>query len=497
MIKNKVKNHLQKRFIALILILAGIRVFIFNAAFPICNNVDESAHLDMVYKYSTCHIPKKGLENYDSKSLELIILYSTPEYMTYAPLNESMSTPHGKLPGIKQTKEFHDILNSYSRQINHETGSFPVYYLWAGMWWKFAELIGLSEVNLIYLIRFLNVPVFIAMVWIAFLTGKTIFPDNNFMQKGLPIMVAAFPQDMFYSISNDTISPLLFSLSLLMLMKILFEDKPLGFYFAAAVVIALAFLNKVSNITMLALLGPVILLKLRQITTEKKTKENIFRMFILLTVSVIPLCFWLIRNYIVLGDITGTTIKNAYLGWTPKSFGQIWHHPIFSLSGISFFLGKLTKTFWRGEFMWHLKTIASKIFDSLYIISTGIFLLVSFVSLFRNRDVKERIILQISFILIAASVAMLAVLSTLYDFGKCWNPSREHPYFTSGRLIVTTLMPFLIIYLYGLEKVLAMLKNRFNPLIFVVLLAAAITISEIILTWQIFASPYNWFHLML
>jgi len=36
---------------------------------------------------------------------------------------------------------------------------------------------------------------------------------------------------------------------------------------------------------------------------------------------------------------------------------------------------------------------------------------------------------------------------------------------------------------------------RLDPLVVVVLIAAAITFSEIALTVEVFHSPYNWFHL--
>jgi hypothetical protein len=280
-----------------------------------------------------------------------------------------------------------------------------------------------------------------------------------------------------------------------MLMKILLENRKSGFYFCTAVVITVAFLNKISNITMLALLGPVIIFKLRQVISERKFKENLFRLVILMGVSIIPLCLWMTRNYIVLGDITGTTAKSCFLGWKTKSFGQIWNHPIFSFSGIMFFLSKLTKTFWRGEFVWNLKSISCEYFDLFYVISTGFFVLASLISLFREKNEKERMILEVSFILAAASVIMLAVLSVRYDYGRCWYPSQEHPYFTSGRLIVTALVPFLIIYLNGLEKMLSILKVRFNPLILVVIIAIAIMLSEVILSLKVFESSYNWFHL--
>ncbi|MBN1787972.1 MAG: DUF2142 domain-containing protein [Sedimentisphaerales bacterium] len=492
--KREIKNGQNNKFLITILLLAGIRVFLFNAVFPIFNNVDEPAHLDMVHKYSRGHIPENGIENYDRRTLQFMLLYGSPEYLSDIRTKKNSPMPWDD-PNVTQTQDFQNALNANLANINHETGSFPVYYICAGICWNIGKLLHLSDWNLIYLIRFLNVPVFIAMVWVAYLTGKTLFSNNNFLQKGLPIMTAFFPQDMFYSITNDAISPFLFSLSFLMLMLILFENRNLWFYFCTAIVISAALLNKISNITMLALLAPAILFKLHQSITQKQLKEDLPKLLILTGVSIIPLILWMTRNHIVLGDITGSAEKNSFLGWSAKPFGQIWNHPIFTVSGLAFFLGELTKTFWRGEFVWHLERIASKYFDLFYVASTGFFILAAFLALFKNKDKKSRTVLVVSLILVFASVSMLAILSTLYDYGDCWYPSQESPYFTSGRLIVTTLIPFLIIYLYGLEKVLKMFRIKFNPLIVVIALAVAITISEIILSFPAFASPYNWFHI--
>ena len=47
----------------------------------------------------------------------------------------------------------------------------------------------------------------------------------------------------------------------------------------------------------------------------------------------------------------------------------------------------------------------------------------------------------------------LALLSIQFDFGNCINPSREHPYFTSGRLLSGALIPFAVVYVYGVSWV--------------------------------------------
>ena len=39
-------------------VVGAARVFLFSAAFPFFNNVDESPHFDLVHKYSRGHVPK-------------------------------------------------------------------------------------------------------------------------------------------------------------------------------------------------------------------------------------------------------------------------------------------------------------------------------------------------------------------------------------------------------------------------------------------------------
>jgi hypothetical protein len=47
----------EKKVILILCVLAGLRVFVFAAAFPFFNNVDEQAHFDLIYKYAHGRIP--------------------------------------------------------------------------------------------------------------------------------------------------------------------------------------------------------------------------------------------------------------------------------------------------------------------------------------------------------------------------------------------------------------------------------------------------------
>ena len=106
-------------------------------------------------------------------------------------------------------------------------------------------------------------------------------------------------------------------------------------------------------------------------------------------------------------------------------------------------------------------------------------------------DNRQRFAVGASFSLLAVSVLFLGTLSIIYDFGECWYPSKKSPFFTSGRLMSGVLLPFLLIYLNGLERLFRKTKTI---LIIVIFIAALILTSEVILSWDIFKSPYNWFH---
>jgi hypothetical protein len=93
-----------------------------------------------------------------------------------------------------------------------------------------------------------------------------------------------------------------------------------------------------------------------------------------------------------------------------------------------------------------------------------------------------------------AAVAFLALLSIQFDFGNCINPSREHPYFTSGRLLSGALIPFAVVYVYGVSWVCRRI-NTALPLIVLGLIVVFVTTSEILVNRVVFVSEHNWFHL--
>ena len=77
----------RKERIAVLLLcaIAAARVFLFSAAFPFFNNVDERRHFDLVMKYASGHLPR-GAELISPASLPYLSRYASPEFLT-APEN--------------------------------------------------------------------------------------------------------------------------------------------------------------------------------------------------------------------------------------------------------------------------------------------------------------------------------------------------------------------------------------------------------------------------
>jgi hypothetical protein len=103
--------------------------------------------------------------------------------------------------------------------------------------------------------------------------------------------------------------------------------------------------------------------------------------------------------------------------------------------------------------------------------------------------------LQFAFWSIVSAIGFLAFLSIIYDFHDCFYPSREHPYFTSGRLMLGALIPFSLLFVYGLDRLMSGLKVPSLRSVVLVGMILFMVGTEIMNDWPVFGSEYNWYHL--
>jgi hypothetical protein len=170
------------------------------------------------------------------------------------------------------------------------------------------------------------------------------------------------------------------------------------------------------------------------------------------------------------------------LRWTRKPFSDWWSHPIFAPGGFWTFWLEWMADFWRGEFVWSGRRLASPAAAVFYWSSSTVLPGRSGISAlrhFKNNAMMERA-LRFSLGCVLAAIAFLGLLSVSFDFGKCLYPSPAYPYFTSGRLINGALIPFVLLYARGLDLLFNRVKSPWPKFLALVVIVLGVTISEII-----------------
>jgi hypothetical protein len=479
-------------------LFAALRVFLFSAAFPFFNNVDERRHFDLVMKYASGHVPR-GAELISPASLPYLSRYASPEFLAAPESFEGgYYGPLWTHPAEEVAPTLAALEEIWGKTPNQECSQPPLYYATAAFWFNIGQWIGVKGGSALYWIRFLNVALIPAVVWLAYAAARIVLPDQIAMRVGIPLLVAFIPQDAFYGIENDVLSPICFGAIFICLVRWFREDGPpfiLGI--VTGLSIAAAYLTKLSNLPLIFVAAVAIAYSCFWRARSRKMRDAIPALIALVCCAAIPIAAWIFWMKSNFGDFTGAASKAQLLGWTAKPFSDWWSHPIFTLSGSWTFLSELIASFWRGEFTWHAHRIGSKEMDLFYVLSSLGFCLTVVVSLLRNRtktvEEAQRRALWIAVACFIAPILFIGFLSLQFDFGNSINPSRERPYFFQGRLMAGAMIPFAMAYVYGLNRLLRAVPALVLAAVGVIVIA--ITVSEFFVNSVAFASAYNWFHM--
>jgi hypothetical protein len=481
--------------------VAGLRVFVYAAAFPFFNNIDEQSHFDMVMKYSRLQMPA-AMEHYSQESIPYIVNFGSFEY-----LNKPDQYPHGKFPpplwlfppseGL--SRYFARTTLHWQSLINYESAGGPLYYVVAGIWTDLGRWLGLEKIYLLYWIRFLNIPLAAALVWLGYMAARMVFPGNRCSRLGVPLLLAFFPLDIYYAIQSDSLSPLCFGAAFIGLARLLQTDAPsprLGVLTGLA--LAAVWLVKISSLPLVGVAVLAVMIKTSSLARAGRLRAALPVLALLLICAALPIAGWCLWSRQAFGDLTGSSAKIQLLGWTRKPFLDWWQHPIFTPSGLLTFWSETMATFWRGELVWCGRRLALPAVDVFYWISSLLLPGVAMVSLFWKPSgvtAVQRQVLWLSFWSFVASAAFLGLTSIAFDFGGCFYPSAAHPYFTSGRLLCGALIPFLLLYVHGLDKAFGPIKNGAARMLVLGGIVLFMAISEWIIYLPVFSSEYNWYHL--
>jgi hypothetical protein len=491
----------QERLIVwLLCALAAAHVFLYSAAFPFFNPIDEILHFDTVIKYSHGHVPR-GIEHLDPDARLYIIYYSSPEYWVGPEhyRTGAYPTPPWLLPKEKSDAILQVQDANMQQVIDDENAQPPLYYFLTGLCWHVGQALGLSDSFLLYGMRFLNVFIVGAVVWLAYLAGRVLFPDQPFVRLGAASLAAFLPQSAFYAIENDALSPVSFGLAFYCLLRWLRGDE-LTFRLATGTGLALAatYLTKLSNLPLLGVSAVIVGLRVWQLQLAGGLRRALPALAVFLGCALVPVACWMTWMKIHFGDFTGEAQHVLAQGWIRKPFGQWWQHPIFTPSGFWTYLSTLLAHFWNGELYWHGRPLSSRALDVFYtLLSLGALggTLVGLLGPAGNLTAFQRRVLWFCLASFISGIVFLGALSLPYDYQACVQPSRAHPYFSSGRLILGAVVPFFLMLLYAMDVALKAVAARWaRPLVLGGLILFMIS-TEIASNRAIFTSEYNWFHL--
>ena len=489
----------ERELVAFLCLLAAIHVFIFSAAFPFFTNIDEPAHFDLVVKYSHGHVPR-SLEPVSADSAVYLALFSSCAYFGTPDKfpDGKMPPPPWSQPIEKMRRDLAVNAAGWSAQKNYESPQPPLYYALAGSWWRVGQWCGLRSGGLLYWLRFLNVLLVAVLVWLGYLAARMIFPDERFLRLGVPALLAFLPQSAFYSIENDVMSALCFGAAFLLLLKFLNSEKP-GVRLGAAAGLALAatYLTKIVNVPLIAVSLLMLFLKIVNLMKAKQWRAAWPAFLTLGLCAGVPAGLWMTWCKFNYGDLTGSTVAIQYWNTIAKPLGEWWHHPIFTLRGSWTFLSDLLSKFWQGEFKWHDQPMTFQSVGIIYaLLSIGFVLLALANVCLAPAGVTslQRQTLWFGFGCLIASVVFWGGQSIIYDFTNCPNPTPQYPYFSTGRYLMGAVIPFLLLFVRGLDRAL----NRFGDAAKFSALAAMILFmlaGEIATDWPAFSNEFNWYHI--
>ena len=480
----------EKKIVLLFCIVAGVHVFIFSAAFPFFNNVDEREHFDLTIKYSLGHVPR-GEETFSPESAPCLSLYDSSAYFGVP--------PPWKQPVEITRMDLAAKTTAIESQKNYESAQPPLYYALAGFWWNVERRLGFEDGTLLYGLRFLNILPVVILVWLGYATARMIFPQNSLVRLGVPALIALIPQSAFYSIVNDVLSPLCFGAVFICLLKLRRAEIPsVSLGTATGLALAATFLTKMTNLPLLVVAFAIAALKILQLVKSKKLRAALPSLASLFFCPALPMAAWVAWSKNYFGDFTGSQSKAAHFGWTLKPFGEWWRHPIFSTYGVWTYLSGQLATFWQGEFWWHDRPMSRLPANVAYTMISLILLATACAQMFRHQKTanpQQHDALCLSLACVAATLGFFAFLSVIYDFHDGLNPSRALPFFRAGRMMLGALIPFLLLFLYGFDQLLKPLKSYRTRLLILSGMILLMLTSEIATDWPVFSNQYNWFHL--
>jgi hypothetical protein len=489
-------------FLAILCAAAAARVFFGSAALPIFADTDEDAHYDLVNKFARGIWPSERVTFFDDDTLKTLIYNGSPEYQSAPKISEErpllLPPVRDRLAEAATRSYIHQQYEHLRHKPNHEAYEPPVYYALAAVWSDLCPSFGRPNTSpvywalAVYWVRFLNAPLFAGLVALAYAFCRPQLGRDAAL--GVAALTAFFPNTVYFTISNDVLSPVVVLLALLLLIRWVESEEPARrLAVAAGLAVAAALLVKLSNASILVVTAVAILVRAWR---TRPIAKSLFAAWPLVLSAAVPLVAWGLRNWLVLGSWTGTRGRMLVRELTPKPISEWLDHPLFTLTGTRTFLRALCVSLFRGDSIWWGQTEHYLPTENFFLIAASILPVAGLAAALKRgkREPGTRLTVGLCAVVVAATVGQLAFMSLLFRFKPgAFAPSEEFPFYAFGRLAGGAMVPFLALYAIGAQ---ALVGRR----TFLFAAAIAATIAMMVLGQWAFleptlASQYNWFHL--
>ena len=415
--------------------VAALRVGLLGAAFPFFTNVDEHRHVDMVLKYARGYVPRPGLDAYEPGMGALLALHGSPEY--HARPGERVARPAARLSDAARSRRIAASERLLHGGPNLEAFGPPGYYAVAGAWLALGRALGIDEHGAgFFWIRLPGAVCLGLLVWIGGALMRRIAPRDPVLRLGVPLLLAAFPQDVFHYVTNDALSPTIAGLGFAWIVALARQPDrgPLAWALAGGIAAA-AVLVKYTNVALLGAYvatGVAVLARSRAGAERRRVAVRQASMWMAFG---LPLGLWLLRNQLLFDSPTATATKVEWLGWGSRPLSEWSAHPFFTPSGIVTFVGELVSRFWRGEVVWNRAELAHPAVDTLYVLTSLLAVGLVAAGLIARRRAAGGLPEVAALATLGAAVATMVAFSLVFSFHETSNPPEHHPFFTHGRLI--------------------------------------------------------------
>jgi len=221
----------ERILILLLCIAAAFRVFIFSAAFPFFSNIDEDLHFDLITQYSHAQVPR-SFDRLREETLNWEVSSAAVERA----LVESGTGDCVNASGMEQRNQFRIISAAAVLRIGK-----CVVVAWEVLRIGGASIVVLDSVSECLACRNDGLA--------AYVTARTIAPERMDLRISVPLLLAFIPQNVFYAMNNDVLSPLCFGTLFLCVLQWLRTNAP-SFLLGALTGVGLAAtcLTKLSNL---------------------------------------------------------------------------------------------------------------------------------------------------------------------------------------------------------------------------------------------------------